>query len=308
MSQWGPLDNGNIVETVVRNTDELGLVLPGAQFGLSRTDRGIDETRIGSSFHAGVSGHEMHFGFTVIGGGAIDDSSLLIGAPIKVGPTPTFWDGVEATVGDVLVYGPRSAHQAFDAVGLVAEVLCLEYESLRETADVLGVDIGDWEHRRAWLDGPGFQGRSILDVGSELDPDGDASALLSSVALTLSSASFKVGSRRNLSSREIVGRSFEYLEVNGSWFPPIAALCKAVWVSERRLRQAFVDCFDLSPSHVLRVRALSAVYEALRIGTTHNTSVSSVAIRHGFRHLGDFARYYRAAYGETPSQTLRGKR
>ena len=155
------------------------------------------------------------------------------------------------------------------------------------------------------LDESHWAGGSIIDVGSELDPGGDARALLSSVALALSSSSFDVGSRRALTSKEIVGRSFEYLDATGSWFPPIADLCRAVWVSERRLRQAFVDCFDRSPSQVLRIRALDAVRQTLLDATFPNTMVTSVATDHGFRHLGDFTRYYRGSFGETPSQTLR---
>ena len=295
----------NAVETVARDVDELALVLPGAEFGLSRVDNGADATRVISRFHSGVSRHDMDFGFSVLGGGAIDDSTLIVGIPTAAGPTPTLWDGAEVAVGSVWVYGPGTTHHASDVYGLRVDVLCVDYESLRETAEVLGVDIGDWENRRARLDGPGWQGRSILAVGSELDQDGDAAALLSSVARALSSGSFDVGSQRMLSSTEIVGRSFEYLDATGSWFPPIADLCKAALVSERRLRQAFIDCFDRPPSQVLRTRALNAVHRALRNGTSHDSSVSGVAIRHGFRHLGDFARYYRLTFGETPSQTLR---
>ena len=305
MSQSGRFANENTVEVAVRDADELGLVVPGARFGLARVDRGTDATRISSSFHPGVSSHDMDFGFSVLGAGAIDDSTLIVAVPTATGPTPTRWEGVEVAVGSVWVYGPGTTHHAADADGFRLDVLCVDYETLRETAEVLGVDIGDWEHRKAWLDKPDLPGRSIVTVGSELDPDADAGALLSSVALALSSGSFNVGSRRSLSSAEIVGRTFEYLDATGSWFPAIADLCRAVWVSERRLRRAFVDCFDRPPLQVLRIRALNAVHQALRDRTTPNGSVSDIATNHGFRHKGDFARYYRLAYGETPSQTLR---
>ena len=304
MSESDPPGATSAVEVGISDVDELGLVLPGARFGLARVDRGTDATRINSGFHPGVSGHEMDFGFSVLGGGAIDDSTLIVGMPTAVGPAPTLWDGVEVSVGDVFVYGPGSVHHCFDGEGLIAEVLCLDYESLRETAEVLGADIGDWDNRQSWAGDPGWPGGTILDVGSELDPGADAGALLSSVALTLSSASFDGGSRRALSSTEIVGRCFEYLETTGSWFPSIAELCKAVGSSERRLRQAFIDRFDRPPSQVLRTRALSAVRQALCERTLHPTTVSIVATDHGFRHLGDFGRYYYAAFGETPSQTL----
>jgi AraC family ethanolamine operon transcriptional activator len=106
-------------------------------------------------------------------------------------------------------------------------------------------------------------------------------------------------------STEIVGRVNEYLAASGSWFPSMADLCNATAVSERRLRSAFIDCYDIPPSHYLRNRALSAVHESLRRPSSEWGSVTSIAYAHGFRHLSDFARYYRQVYGALPSETLR---
>ncbi len=305
MPEQGRHGDGNVVVTEIADVDELDLVLPEAQFGLSRIDRGTDVIRFASRFDVGVSRHQVETGFSNLGEGAVDHSTLVLAAPTAAGRAPTIWEGTEATVGRIRVYGPGTMLHGVNGTGLRLEQLDVDYEALRETAEVLGVDIGDWEQRGAWLDESDWAGRSILAVGPELDPDGDASALLSSVALALSSGSFDVGSRRTLSSTEIVRRSFEYLEATGSWRPPIVDLCRAASVSERGLRQAFVSCFDRPPSVVLRLRALTAVRRVLRDSASNGASVSGVAARHGFRHLGDFARYDRATFGEKPSQTLR---
>ena len=261
--------------------------------------------RFASRFDAGVSRHQVDVGFSNLGEGAVDQSILTLAVPTAAGRAPTIWEGTEATVGRVRVYGPGATLHGVNGTGIRVEQLDVDYEALHKTAEVLGVDIGDWENRGTWLDESDWAGRSILAVGPELDLGGDASALLSSVALALSSGSFDVGSRKMLSSTEIVGRCFEYLEATGSWRPPIVDLCRAAWVSERRLRQAFVSCFDRPPSVVLRLRALTAVRRVLRDSASNGATVSSVAARHGFRHTGDFARYYRATFGEAPSQTLR---
>jgi AraC-like DNA-binding protein len=146
----------------------------------------------------------------------------------------------------------------------------------------------------------------MIDAGfAELDSGGDGPEVLRQVVDALSVTSGYDSSRRGIPSTEIVGRVNEYLAASGSWLPPIVDLCNATAVSERRLRSAFVDCYDMPPSHYLRSRALSAVHQILRSPSSELGSVASTADAHGFRHLSDFARYYRQVYGVTPSETLR---
>ena len=146
----------------------------------------------------------------------------------------------------------------------------------------------------------------MLHAGfTELDSDGEGPEVLRQVVNALSVTSRNVGWRRGIPSTEIVGRVNDYLEASGSWFPPIVDLCNAAAVSERRLRSAFTECYDLPPSHYLRNRALAAADRSLREQSPAWTTVSSVACAHGFRHLSDFARYYRRVYGARPSETLR---
>ena len=46
----------------------------------------------------------------------------------------------------------------------------------------------------------------------------------------------------------------------------------------------------------------------LLLARRDGTSVSRIALDWGFEHLGRFASDYRQAFGETPSQTLAGRR
>ena len=43
----------------------------------------------------------------------------------------------------------------------------------------------------------------------------------------------------------------------------------------------------------------------LRVGSPDNSSVTQIAARWGFGHLGRFAAGYRKSFGEHPSETLR---
>ena len=84
----------------------------------------------------------------------------------------------------------------------------------------------------------------------------------------------------------------------------LAGLCGAAGVSERRLRQAFYECFGLSPTAYLRIAALNQVRHALVEGPPRRDAVTRAASEFGFWHLSRFAGQYRALFGESPSTTL----
>ena len=80
------------------------------------------------------------------------------------------------------------------------------------------------------------------------------------------------------------------------------ALCTALGTTRRTLQLAFQEHFGVNFGLVTRAARLHRVRDELRAGVA---SVSDTAFRHGFEHLGRFAGYYRAFYGENPSDTRR---
>jgi transcriptional regulator GlxA family with amidase domain len=85
----------------------------------------------------------------------------------------------------------------------------------------------------------------------------------------------------------------------------IAELSHAVGVSERTLRNAFVDVCHESPKRYFLRERLQAVRRALRAAHADAVTVTAIATDYGFFELGRFAGQYKAAFGESPSQTLR---
>lgn len=82
----------------------------------------------------------------------------------------------------------------------------------------------------------------------------------------------------------------------------LADLCHAVGVSERTLLYAFKQEFGISPKAYLKSYRLRGAYrELLR---SRGVSVTSVASRWGFWHMGQFGADYKRAFGELPSTTL----
>lgn len=92
------------------------------------------------------------------------------------------------------------------------------------------------------------------------------------------------------------GRSFTAAELAG-----IAG------VGIRVLQESFRQHVGVPPLTYLRGLRLEGVHAELSRAGPGQVSVSEVATRWGFTHLGRFAGAYRSRYGVTPSQTLRDR-
>ncbi|PVB60961.1 AraC family transcriptional regulator [Labrenzia sp. 011] len=86
--------------------------------------------------------------------------------------------------------------------------------------------------------------------------------------------------------------------------PTIADICTALNVSQRTLQYAVREYVGLSPLAYLRVCRLNRARAALAAASPQDTTITQVAMRFGFLHLGRFAGGYRQMFGETPSETL----
>lgn len=114
--------------------------------------------------------------------------------------------------------------------------------------------------------------------------------------------------RRPDSSRrqDIVERAEAYLRAHVGMPVSISRVSRHVGLSERGLRNAFYRVRGASPTRSMRAERLEEVRRALRDRNTPHLTVTDVAVHHGFYQLGRFAAEYRRAFGEVPSDTLRG--
>jgi AraC-like DNA-binding protein len=78
-------------------------------------------------------------------------------------------------------------------------------------------------------------------------------------------------------------------------------LADEIGVSVRTMHNAMLQFRGMSLHRYLRMKRLWSVRRQL-LGGAHK--VSSCALANGFWHLGEFAQFYAAQFGETPSQTL----
>jgi AraC-like DNA-binding protein len=86
---------------------------------------------------------------------------------------------------------------------------------------------------------------------------------------------------------------------------PMRELCALIGVTDRTLRACCAEFLGVSPSRYMLLRRLKAVRIALRNADPATASVAEIAGNHGFTEVGRFTVAYRAAFGESPSITLR---
>lgn len=86
--------------------------------------------------------------------------------------------------------------------------------------------------------------------------------------------------------------------------PTIVDICMQVGVSERTLQYAFRTYVYMSPLAYLRMCRLNRVRKTLLASDPQTTTVTAVAMRYGFLHLGRFSLDYKRAFNEPPSATL----
>ncbi|MEV5612543.1 helix-turn-helix transcriptional regulator [Streptomyces sp. NPDC052225] len=83
-------------------------------------------------------------------------------------------------------------------------------------------------------------------------------------------------------------------------------IAAAVRVTPRALQYAFRKHLDVTPLEYLRRVRLAGAHQDLQAALPGTgITVTAVAMRWGFSHLGRFATQYRTAYGRPPSTTLR---
>jgi AraC-like DNA-binding protein len=109
-------------------------------------------------------------------------------------------------------------------------------------------------------------------------------------------------------SQAVVRAAIEFMEAEAGRPVTNSMLATAACVSVRTLHESFRRHLGTSPMAYLRDLRLRRAHEDLRAANPSATTVATIARRWGFAHMGRFARAYQAAYGQTPSATLRAIR
>ena len=102
----------------------------------------------------------------------------------------------------------------------------------------------------------------------------------------------------------VVRRAERFMADNADAPITLSDVAAHLGVSLRSLQAGFRQWRHSTPGAYLRQVRLRLVRDEL-LRPDHETSVTAVAMRHGFAHLSRFSAQYRTAFGEGPGATLR---
>ena len=129
--------------------------------------------------------------------------------------------------------------------------------------------------------------------------------LIQALVTCLIAAKVQEDGAANRRHARIMIRFEEVLAENISQPLHMAKLSELIGVTDQRLRSCCAEFLGISPSRYVLLRRLKRVRIALRDADPNTADVAELAQYCGFTELDRFAGVYHAAFGETPSTTLR---
>lgn len=301
-----------IALTAIADTaDTYRNALPGFFLDVVQTGIGTGPNVVRSAHGDGVMLASTVKGFPTMGRTSVADDHVVAGL-LTATPPGSRWYGSDLTAGTMLIWGPQAEHAGVDLPGLAYKLLSVSIEQLRRTADQTGL------HPR--IPGKGQIGfvpptpesaqlRSILaGVEDPRTPGRGASvhtddALFAfAKSLTNGSKPNSIGTERRINPRRVTAVCIDYADATGT-IPTVPEMCRLAHVSERKLRQAFVHIYGVSPIRYFRLRALTRTRTHL-LEPMRTATINEIALEMGFRHQGRFASYYRQVFRELPSETI----
>jgi AraC-like DNA-binding protein len=127
------------------------------------------------------------------------------------------------------------------------------------------------------------------------------------LALALLEAASSPTQRRERSTpsqrQQALNRALTLIEDETDEALTVADVCRRTGVSLRTMNRAFRERFAIGPKAYLVRQRLNRLRNAL-LTAPPETMIADLANDHGFWHLGQLAKVYRATFGELPSETL----
>lgn len=112
---------------------------------------------------------------------------------------------------------------------------------------------------------------------------------------------------RHSRQERLVKEVHDYFEANLSQSIRLKQLCQDIGVSIRRLEHAVAEVCGVTPKRLLTLMRMTHARRALLAASRGEATVTEIAVRCGFVHLGRFSVNYAHLFGESPSKTLQAR-
>jgi AraC-like DNA-binding protein len=265
----------------------------------------------------GISMGDFNSGVRVRG--ALDQERLVLGTILdSAGRTTQWWKDI--VPGDIGIFPARTEIDVIHGGGaayLLVSIGLPELASMLATEEELA-DPAFWNAKRVCYTNPLIGAeilqrlmRTIASVEHTFSPSDQVAdflerSIIESFVVGVMSASKQPSTRSHTGAR-LVSEAEDYVDAADGRPVHISELCSALNVSRRSLHRAFSDALGIGPVAYLRSRRLSAIQSALKRCDPATVSIGELAFEYGFPEPGRFAAYYRAHFGETPSETVRSR-
>lgn len=308
------LDGVSVSLSTVADADGYNRSVAGIQIEAIRAGPGSGENAVLAIQDDRFVSSSCRFGFPMFSRTTVGDDRMIV-AHINSTVPGSRWCGIDLEPGAVLIYGPGVEHAAVNNPGLSFTFVTTTLKCLQAQAEQLRSSIDLPERGRVRALRPRAGTRAVGDAFTAMTGAAAAGAVpsgrlrdevLRSIIETLSvdaTVMLPGNAASTINRHRIVHACIDYAEAIGR-IPSVTELCVVAHVSERTLRRAFIDEFDLPPSQFLLAWALGQANRRLR-NADENETVTDVALGLGFSHLGRFAGSYKHLFGERPSMTLR---
>lgn len=240
---------------------------------------------------------------------------------LEEGVSGVTWCGRQVTDRTLLMFDTSGGFEAVSQPGFRTFTFAVPVELLMENAEALGVQTPEkiislsdntleltpptahaLRQHMMQLKGAATMDPTVLDRSEFINELECAlpGRLMETIALSKGILRRPALRTRYLALKKVI----DYINTSPEKVFTVNDLCRITGVSERTLQYAFKEHFGISPKRYLMNMRLNAVRKAFAGAVPGEVTVTDVAHRFGFWHMGQFSADYRRFFGELPSETL----
>lgn len=223
------------------------------------------------------------------------------------------WQSEDTSAAELISFGSSDSFDGISANRFCGTTISANVKDVEQLADALGLNVPN-SFRQSASPSVSSQQDQVTAVRHNVERlmSSDALPITAEVEETIVAGLLLAANcdekhtdkSSALTRSKAVSRAIDLILSNLDESIPISRICIEAGVSWRTLDRAFSEKFNIGPKkYYLRIR-LNRVRSELVLNNT-TESVSDVANRWGFWHLGQFAHDYYCMFGELPSDTAR---